>query len=214
MIKIFPESKNELVRLDSPISITFDNDITPNRNLNDIFQVVDSLKKIIMGTTVFDYSTNTATFAALKPFKRNETISVTCKSMNVEKYYNNTTYQWSFKTVDITTIIFDIVWTPLNSNTKKTKNVSLLCKTICLLSEFKREICIATETYDPNEIDKIFFAGTEIEIESDFDVLQIQSNDVLEIVFIDDYLNQKKTKNEDYFLYMFSCLIFFGFLYF
>ncbi len=175
---VYPEKANN-ISLDTPICITFDDNVA-SVNPATLFKVIILNSGIeIKGTTIFDQHTRTATFVPRSVLPQDEEIFITAFSNSLENQTQTMLYDytWSFLTRKLDPIF---VFIKTSDSTKY--KITLDRKSGALYSEL---ICrIAAKMKDTTEnISSIFFEGSDVVIEDDSDVLQIKNGEVLEVVF-------------------------------
>jgi len=183
VLNTFPQVHATNVPLDSPISVKFDENVK-TVDTSKIFKVMSthvnpSWTANIPGVAVYDPVTRTATFAASGIFSSGTKVEV---SINSKGFTNQSSqmwsdYDWSFSTEVLTPIT---IFLKLKGDTKK---IPVVLEREDELFEELIVICAKQFACDLKQI-CLKFDGTDVAIEDDGDVLQIEANETVEVTVI------------------------------
>jgi len=173
--EIFPKENVTNVSPDSPISVKFDSSVA-SLDTSTIFSIKDQDGVVISGIAVYDANTHTATFAAtgLLPIGKKITVIVKASALTNQTQSMWMDYNWKFTTQTLLPIN---VFVQKKGETAKRKIT--LTRQTSLFNELK--VKAAAKLGCAPDKASFGFQGTDVAIEDDGDVLQLQENEIVEV---------------------------------
>jgi len=177
VIQIFPQENASDIPLNTPISVSFDNNVK-SLDASKLF-LVQNGEDAVPGLCVYDEATRTATFAAngVFPAGRQLKVTVQAKALQNQTQQMWTDYKWKFSTQILNALpIF------IKKKGETSKKKICLSRQAGLYNELLVKL-IAKLNCLPDSIAAISFDGTDVVIEEDSDVFQLKEGETIEVDF-------------------------------